>query len=69
MHCLLHELEESKVEDRTYYQNFNKLETGLVKQVIALCVILVAKLSVDMAHTNNNTSDLYCATLSGVIYC
>ena len=35
VHLLPQELEEYKVEDWTDYQELKKLETGLVKQVIA----------------------------------
>ena len=38
MHRLPQELPEYKVEDWTDYQELNKLETGLVKQVIACYV-------------------------------
>ena len=44
MHRLPQELDEYKVEDWTDYQDLKKLKTGLVKQVIARCVILAAKL-------------------------
>ena len=57
VHRLPQELEEYNVEDWTDYQELKKLETGLVKQVIARCVIFAAKLSVDMADTHNRASD------------
>ena len=55
MHRLPQEQEEYKMEDWTDYKDMIKLKTGLVKQVIERCVILAAKLSVDMANTKNRT--------------
>ena len=70
VHRLPQELDEYKVEDWTDYQELKKLETALVKQVIACYVsfkqqnyqciwpILIIALVI-----------LYCATISRVIYC
>ena len=70
MHRLLQELEEYKVEDWTDYQELKKLETGLVKQVIARYVSFSQQnyqwiwplLTIALVI-------FYCATISAVIYC
>ena len=57
VHRLPQELDEYKVEDWTDYQKLETLKTGQVKQAIARCLIFAAKRSVDMADTNNRTSN------------
>ena len=53
----------------THYQELKKLETGLVKQVIAVYLSFSQKLSVDMADTNNRANDFLLRNYFIIIYC
>ena len=57
MHRLPQKLEKYKIDDWTDFQELTKLVTVVLQQVIARYLILVAKLSADMADTHNRARD------------